>query len=139
LIWVVSVLLALLFGAVGAVLLVNPKQSVGQHVAEDYFVYLRGLGAALCVGAFLVLVPRVAWAGALLLALILAGVIGLLAFLGRYSETIIPALFLVSVTALAYIRRPRSPAPAPPKGESLTTSPPAPSRSPAGGATPAAR
>jgi hypothetical protein len=57
----------------------------------------------------------VAWVGALLLAVLLVGVIAWSTFAGRYSETIIPGLFLVSATALAYIRRPPNPAAEAPK------------------------
>ena len=75
LIWTASVVLALLSGAIGVLLLVKPQQMGGPNASEQQLVLLRALGAAFCVGAFLVLVPRVAWLGALLLAVLLVGVI----------------------------------------------------------------
>jgi hypothetical protein len=102
-------------------------QWVSQHVHEDQLPYLRGLGAALCVGAVLLLVPRVAWVGAMLLAVILVGLMGVWAYVGDWSQLVVPAMFLVSVASLAYIRRPRSPTPAPPKPEAVPVAPPSPS------------
>jgi hypothetical protein len=134
LIWTASFLLALMFGSLGVLLLGKPQQVAGPNGSENQFLLLRALGAAFCVGAFLVLVPRVAWVGALLLAALLVGVIGWSTYVGRYTETIIPALFLVSVTALAYIRRPRSPAAEPPKqGVAPTSLSAAPAGSTGGG------
>jgi hypothetical protein len=138
LIWTASVVLALLSGAIGVLLLVKPQQMGGPNASEQQLVLLRALGAAFCVGAFLVLVPRVAWLGALLLAVLLVGVIAWSIFGGRYSETIIPALFLVSATALAYIRRPRGPLTEAPKQAALPTNLPTEPAGSAGGGNPAA-
>jgi hypothetical protein len=114
LIWTVTILLTLLFGGIGVLLLVNPKQFA---LHDDQLPYFRGLGASLCVGAVLLLVPRVAWVGALLLAVILLGLIGVSIYQGQMSQTVVPALFLVSVGTLAYIRRPRDSSLEPPKKE----------------------
>jgi hypothetical protein len=113
----VSVLLALLFGAIGVMLLINPKQFVVPRADPEQITLflLRGLGAAFCVGAFLLLVPRVAWVGAVVLAVVLIGVICKWAIQGDVQQTIIPALFLVSLASLAYVRRPRTLTVEPPK------------------------
>jgi hypothetical protein len=109
LVWTVSVLLALLFGSIGVLLLVYPKQFIGQHFGEDSFPLVRLVGAVLCVGSILLLVPRTAWIGAVLLAVILLGIIGLALYQRQPYEAVVPALFLVSVGSLAYIRRPSKP------------------------------
>jgi hypothetical protein len=108
-VWTVSILLALLFGSIGVLLLVYPKQFIGQHFGEDSFPIVRLVGAVLCVATILLLVPRTAWIGAVLLAVILLGIIGLALYQRQPYEAVVPALFLVSVGSLAYIRRPRRP------------------------------
>jgi hypothetical protein len=125
LVWTVSILLAVLFGGIGVLLLVYPKQSVGQHFGEDQLPLIRLVGAVLCVGSVLLLVPQTAWIGALLLACILLGVIGLSLYQRQPYEAAVPALFLVSVASLAYIRRPRRPTPEPPNQQALPVAPPA--------------
>jgi hypothetical protein len=119
LVWTVSILLAVLFGGIGVLLLVYPKQSVGQHFGEDQLPLIRLVGAVLCVGSVLLLVPQTAWIGALLLACILLGVIGLSLYQRQPYEAAVPALFL------AYIRRPRRPTPEPPNQQALPVAPPA--------------
>ena len=125
LIWTVSILLALIFLAIGVVMVLKPEQTGSQpaNAAQTPPLVLKALGVALCLGAVLLLVPRVAWVGAVLLGLILIGVIGLWVFQGDGMQTLIPALLLISVGTLAYIRRPGRPSATPPRPEGAAVNP----------------
>jgi hypothetical protein len=107
-VWAVSILLALVFAGLGVLLFLKPQplfnQSVNGRQLADY--YLTGLGVVFCSGAVLLLVPRLAWIGALLLAVVLSGIIGVSVVHGSMSQIVIPGLLVVSLVTLAYIRRP---------------------------------
>jgi hypothetical protein len=107
-VWTVSIFLAVLFGGYGALLLVNGQVLSGQpgNHAQSPDYSLMALGIAFVVGAVLLLVPRVAWTGALLLGAALIGVIGVSLAQGNVVQAVIPALCVVSLGTLAYIRRP---------------------------------
>jgi hypothetical protein len=102
-VWTVSILLALLFALNGVLLILRPQlfgnqRSGSTQTGEAPFV---GLGVAFCLGSVLLLVPRTAWIGASLLAVILVGVIGVWLFQGAAIQTVMPALFVVSLGTLA--------------------------------------
>jgi hypothetical protein len=107
-IWTVSILLALLFAGVGILLLLIP-QAADQVPAVDKatgLLLIRAIAAVICVGAVLLLVPRLAWIGALLLGIILIGIIVVYATSGALLPTVIPILILISLGTLGYARRP---------------------------------
>jgi hypothetical protein len=107
-IWTVSMLLALLFAVVGVLLLLKP-QAADQVPGVDKatgLLLVRAIAAVICLGAVLLLVPRLAWIGALLLGIILIGVIGAYATSGALLPTVIPILILISLGTLGYARRP---------------------------------
>jgi hypothetical protein len=105
-IWTVSILLAGLFAAFGVWKVLYPDGLGAPSAGDGSRLLARGLGAAFLLGAVLLLVPRLAWVGAAALAVILLGVIGVWLVQGAVSQTVIPALFVVSLVTLAYIRRP---------------------------------
>jgi hypothetical protein len=108
LVWTMSIILALLFALNGVLLIVRPAQFgsplAGSTQSTDPIVL--ALGVAFCIGSLLLVVPRTAWIGASLLAVLLVGVIGVWLFQGATIQTVIPALFVVSLVTLAYVRRP---------------------------------
>jgi hypothetical protein len=107
-VWTVSILLAFLFTVNGVLLIVRPPQ-VGSPLAgstQPLHPLVLALGVAFCLGSVLLLVPRTAWIGASLLAVLLVGVIGVWLVQGAVIPTVMPALLVISLGSLAYIRRP---------------------------------
>jgi hypothetical protein len=107
-IWTVSILLALLFAVIGILLLLKPQaadQVPGVDKATGLIV-VRAIAAVIFLGAVLLLVPRLAWIGALLLGIILIGVTMAYAASGALLPTVIPILILISLGTLGYARRP---------------------------------
>jgi hypothetical protein len=103
-IWTVSILLALLFAGVGILLLLKP-QVPGVDKGTGLLL-VRAIAVVVCLGAVLLLVPRLAWIGALLLGILLSGVIVAYAASGALLPTVIPILILISLGTLGYTRRP---------------------------------
>jgi hypothetical protein len=121
-IWTVSVLLALLFAAVGILLLLKP-QAADPFPGVDKVTWLlvvRAIAAVIFLGAVLLLVPRLAWIGALLLGIVLIAVTGSYIASGAWMPTVIPILILISLSTLGYIRRPGAVPPAGKQPDAVT-------------------
>ncbi len=70
--------------------------------AGDWFRYFTGVVEIL--GALLVLIPRTALIGLLLLAVTMAGAVAILCFLHRPGDAVFPGFFLIGLAALAWTR-----------------------------------
>ncbi len=117
LVWTVSIVIALLFGSLGILVILRPERFAEDPMPDAVRI---GLGAVFCLGAGLLLIPRVTWVGALLLATTLVGVSGVSAYHHQFQQTVIPLMFTVSLGTLAYIRRPGA------QGSASPTIPPPP-------------
>ncbi len=134
-IWTVSILLALVFAVAGIVLLLKP-QAVDPAPGADRVTWLlvvRVIAPVICVGAVLLLVPRLAWIGALLLGIILIAMIGSYIASGAWMPTVIPSLILISLGTLGFVRRPGAAAAAAVTKEAVEQTPAIP---PSGGDSP---
>jgi uncharacterized membrane protein YphA (DoxX/SURF4 family) len=111
-VWVLSVLVAALFAFAGAAKFFVPEMAAKFHEwgYPDWFHYV--VGAAELGGAVLLLVPRAAWIGAAVLALIMAGAVWTLVTHNQAEQVPVPAVTLVVLLVLVYLRRPRAAAPA---------------------------
>jgi hypothetical protein len=108
--WTMSIVFAVLFGSYGLVLVFNPfgQSAPSSHLGEGSELYRLLVGAPLCVGAILLVLPRMAWIGATLLALTCAVEAGRNIYIGHAAAALIPALFIISLATLAWVRRPGS-------------------------------
>jgi hypothetical protein len=124
-IWTVSIVLALLFAILAILLLLRP-QAADQFPGVDKVTWLlvvRAIAAIVFLGAVLLLVPRLAWIGALLLGIILIAVTASYIASGEWMPTVIPILVLISLGTLGFIRRPGAVATAAVKKETVEPSP----------------
>jgi len=107
-IWMLTALLAFVFLAFGAGKFLSPA-AAAQFARWGYPDWLRtAIGVLEIGGALILLVPRVAWEGAVILALVLAGAIFTLLRFGEGFHVVLPALLLCVVAIIGYLRHPRS-------------------------------
>jgi uncharacterized membrane protein YphA (DoxX/SURF4 family) len=103
--WVLSGLLALAFVAAGAAKLTGQQMMVAEFETFGlplWFMYLTGLLEV--AGAVLVLVPRLAFAGAGLLACIMLGALAAHLSHGQAAMIGAPALLLIMAVAVGTLR-----------------------------------
>ena len=88
-------------------------------VTNFVLVYFLGLcpviGVVEVVGGILLLVRRVAWVGAVMLALLMVGAVTTTLRHEGAGAALMPALLLTSLTSLTYYRFPRKQLPAAPE------------------------
>jgi hypothetical protein len=109
-IWTASIVLALLFAGFGAQLVLMEKPEDAVHIPSvdraTGSLLVRGIGFAMCLGAVLLLVPRLTWIGSVLLSAVLLGFVAIALTSGAPLQAAIPAMILISLGTLGYIRRP---------------------------------
>jgi len=106
--WLVSTLLAMLFLAAGAWKFLDPAVA-DQFAHWGYPEWVRPLIAILEIGGGLILLfPSVAWEGAAILAIVMAGAVVTLVRSGDPLQALLPAVVLGVVTLVVYFRHPRS-------------------------------
>jgi putative oxidoreductase len=106
--WSLTTLLALVFLAAGVSTLVDPAVA-GQFTSWGYPDWLAMLVGILEIGGGLILLfPAVAWQGAALLAVVMAGAVFTLVRSGDTAHAIVPALLLGMVVLVGYLRHPRT-------------------------------
>jgi putative oxidoreductase len=106
--WALSILCASLFLFAGVDKFVHFENYVNMFAEMGYaqwFVVV--IGVLEMTGAFLLLVPRVAWVGAGLLAVIMVGAVVTVLRAGKGLEAIVPAVVFVILVLIAYARWPR--------------------------------
>ena len=103
-----STLLALAFVSLGLVKLINPAL-LGALATWGYPEAFRvGIAVVEIGGGLLLLVPRVAWYGAGLLATLLAGAAVTHFWNGQGPQTVLSAVLFAPVALLGYVRHPRA-------------------------------
>lgn len=106
--WSSSTLLALLFLAAGAWKFLDPSVA-DQFARWGYPEWVRPLIGILEIGGGVILLfPRVAWEGAAILAIVMAGAVVTLVHSGDVLHAILPAVILSMVTVVGYFRHPRA-------------------------------
>jgi len=106
--WSVSTLLALMFLAAGAWKFLDPAVA-DQFARWGYPEWVRPLIGILEIGGGLILLfPSVAWEGAAILAVVMAGAVITLVHSGDVLQAILPAAVLGMVTVVGYFRHPRA-------------------------------
>jgi uncharacterized membrane protein YphA (DoxX/SURF4 family) len=114
-VWVVTFLLTALFVWMGATM-VGSEQWSADFQRWGYPVWLCPvIGVVEVVGGILLLVRRVAWVGAVTLALLMVGAVTTTLRHEGAGAALMPALLLTSLTSLTYYRFPRKQLPAAPE------------------------
>jgi len=105
--WSLTTLLALLFLAAGAWKFLDPSVAK-QFTAWGYPDWLRTLIGILEIGGGVILLfPRVAWEGAAILAVVMAGAVFTEVRFGDAVQAIAPAALLGFVVLVGFLRHPR--------------------------------
>jgi putative oxidoreductase len=106
--WSLSGLLALLFLAAGISKFMDPAMAQ-QFAHWGYADWFRTLIGVLEIGGGLaLLVPRTAWQGAAILAIVTAGAVATLVRFGDSGHVLVPSAVFVLLVLLGYLRYPRS-------------------------------
>jgi uncharacterized membrane protein YphA (DoxX/SURF4 family) len=107
-VWALSILCASQFLFAGSFKFIYFEESTKQFADFGYAQwFLVLIGVLEVCGAFLLLVPRVAWIGAGLLAVIMVGAVVTLLRAGKGVEAFIPAVVFLVLLLIAYARWPR--------------------------------
>jgi uncharacterized membrane protein YphA (DoxX/SURF4 family) len=107
--WVATVLCAAMFLFAGGSKFLRPEDATEQFAKLGYPDWFRVLIAVLEItGAVLLLIPRVAWVGSGMLAVIMVGATYTLLKAGGYGNAIVPAVFFIVLVLITYARWPRS-------------------------------
>jgi uncharacterized membrane protein YphA (DoxX/SURF4 family) len=107
-VWALSVLCASVFLFAGSIKFVHFEDFTKQFAEMGYaqwFVVV--IGVLEISGAFVLLVPRVAWIGAGLLAVIMIGAVISLLRIDKSLDAIAPAVIFLFLGLIAYARWPR--------------------------------
>jgi uncharacterized membrane protein YphA (DoxX/SURF4 family) len=104
-----SALLAILFLLLGGLKLVGPR--FGLDVSEQFSGYPSWvcplLGGIEIVAALILLVPRTAWVGAIVLLVVTAGYLWTSWQVGQPAQMLLPGLLFLSCGVLTYLRFPK--------------------------------
>jgi uncharacterized membrane protein YphA (DoxX/SURF4 family) len=108
-VWVLSILCSLGFLFAGGAKLIDPVKQGEQFAELGYPDWFRVLIAVLEIaGGLLLLLPRFAWIGSGMLAVIMVGAVVSVVRVGAPANAIPAAVFLVILLFITYARWPRS-------------------------------
>lgn len=106
--WTATVGLSALAVAGGLALVIRPVNVAAWLPADAPAWLWQGAGVAALIGGIGLLVPRLAWRGALGLGILLIAAIGLALWQGEETAAMVSAGVLAVLTAVGYARHPRA-------------------------------